>query len=97
MARTSEPQHDNIKGKRESSGATEHGLKCHGQFNWLHPKTLCRETRYKSRKIMESLGIKRLKCGSNESHINRSDGNLMKTNTWTLLQRDMDDLIVDIY
>ena len=37
----------------KSSGATEHCLKCHGQFHWLHPKTLSREARYKSRKIRE--------------------------------------------
>ena len=42
MARTTEHQHDSIKRKWESSGATEHCLKCHGQFNWLHPKTLSR-------------------------------------------------------
>ena len=43
MTRTTEHQQDSIKGKWESSGATEHWLKCHGQFNWLHPKTLSRE------------------------------------------------------
>ena len=55
ITRTIEHQQDSIKGKWESSGATEHCLECHGQFNWLHPKTLSRETRYKSRKIRESL------------------------------------------
>ena len=39
ITRTIEHQQDSIKGKWESSGATEHCLKCHGQFNWLHPKT----------------------------------------------------------
>ena len=58
ITRTIEHQQDSIKGKWESSGATEHCLKCHGQFNWLHPKTLSREARYKSRKIRESLDIK---------------------------------------
>ena len=64
ITRTIEHQQDSIKGKWESSGATEHCLECHGQFNWLHPKTLSRETRYKSRKIRESLEIIRSKCNS---------------------------------
>ena len=38
MTRTIEHQQDSIKGKWESSVAAEHCLKCHGQFNWLHPK-----------------------------------------------------------
>ena len=43
MTRTTEHQQNNIKGKWESSGAMEHCLKCHGQFNWSHPKILFRE------------------------------------------------------
>ena len=35
---TIEHQQDCIKGKWESSGATKHCLKCHGQFNWLTSK-----------------------------------------------------------
>ena len=57
MTRTTEHQRDSIKRKWESSGATEHCLKCHGQFNWQHSKTLSREARYKSRKITASLEI----------------------------------------
>ena len=59
ITRSIENQQDSIKGKWESSGATEHCLKCHGQFSWLQLKTLSREARYKSRKIKESLEIKR--------------------------------------
>ena len=33
-----EHQQDNMSGKWESSGATEHTKECHGQFDWLHPK-----------------------------------------------------------
>ena len=55
MTRTTEHQQNSIKGKWESSGAAERCLKCHGQLNWLHPKTLSREARHKSRKIRESL------------------------------------------
>ena len=32
MTRITEHQQDSIKGKWESSGATKHCLKCHGQF-----------------------------------------------------------------
>ena len=94
MTRTIEHQQDSIKGKRESPGATEHSLKCHGQFNWLHPKTLSREreARYKSRKIRESLEIKKPKFGRSKSNINCDDGNAVKTNAWTPLLRDINDL-----
>ena len=67
------------KGKRESSGTTKPCLKCHGQFIWLHPTILSTEARYKSRKIRELLEIKRSKCDSNKSNINRDDDNLVKT------------------
>ena len=89
ITRSIEHQQDSIKGKWESSGATEHCLKCHGQFNWLHPKTLSREARYKSRKIRESLEIIRSKCNSSKLNINRDDG---KTNTWTPLLRNINNL-----
>ena len=92
MTRTVEQQQDSIKGKWESLCATEHCLKWHGQFNWLHPKTLSREARYKSRKIRESLEIMRSKCNSSKSNINRDDGNFVKTNTWTPLLRNISEL-----
>ena len=40
LLRITEHQQDNDKGKWESSGATEHCLKCHGQFSWLHHSTI---------------------------------------------------------
>ena len=73
MTRTFEYEQDGIKGKWESSSAREYWLKCHGQFNWLHPKTLSREERYKSRKIRETF-------------------NLVKTNTWIPLLRNIEIL-----
>ena len=91
MIRIIEHQQDSMKRKRESSGATEHCLKCHGQFNWLQPETLSREAKYKSRKIRESPKIKKLKCGSSKSNINGDDGNLVKTNTWTPFLRNIND------
>ena len=67
-------------------------LKYHGQFNWLHLKTLSRKARYKSRKIRESLDIKREKCDSSQSNVNRNDSNFVKTNTWAPLLRNINDL-----
>ena len=87
-----EHQQDSIKGKWENSGAIEHCLKWHDQFNWLHPKTLSREARYKSRKIRESLEIKRSKCNSSKSNINHNDGNFVKTNIWKPLLTNINDL-----
>ena len=72
--------------------ATEHCLKSHGQLNWLHPEALSREARYQSRKISKSQEIERSKCGSSKSNINRDDGNFLKTNTWTLLLRNINNL-----
>ena len=83
---------DSIKAKWESSAATEHCLECHGQFNWIHPKTLSTEARYKRRKIRESLEIIRSKCNSSKLNINGDDGNFVKTNTWTPLLRNVNDL-----
>ena len=46
MTRTIEHQNDSFNGKWESSGATEHSLKFHGQFCWVNPKTLSTEQQY---------------------------------------------------
>ena len=92
MTRTIEHQQNSIKGKSENSAATEHCLRYHGQFSWLHTKTFSKETRYKSRKIRESLEIKRSKCDSSKSNIYRDDGNLVKTNRWKFLLRNINDL-----
>ena len=62
------------------------------KFNWLRSKALFREERYKSRKIRESLDIKRSKCDGSKSNINRDDGNLVKTNIWRHLRRNIEDL-----
>lgn len=35
---------------------------------------LCRETRYKNRKIREAMEIKRLRCDRSKSNVNRDDG-----------------------
>ena len=92
MTRTIEYQQDRMYGKNQQIQvriqiqATEHYSKCHGQFIWLRPKILSREARYKT------LIIKRSRWDSSKSHINSDDSNLVKTNTWTLLLRDINDL-----
>ena len=52
-----ENQHDSMTGKWESSDATEHTKSCHGQCDWLHPRTLARLINLKQRKICEFLEI----------------------------------------
>ena len=68
---------------RVSSGATEHTKKCHGCFDWLHPKTLSIKNRYYDRKVRESLGIDMavVKYGQ-EILLNRDNGNFVRTNAW---------------
>ena len=51
IIRATEHQQDSFNEKWESSGATEHCLECHGQFNWINPKTLSTEQQYQRRKI----------------------------------------------
>ena len=80
-----EHQQDSFNGKSESSGATEHCLECHGEFNSINPKTLSTEQQYYRRKIRESLEIKKAKMSKRREVLNRDEGNLVKTNTWTLL------------
>ena len=55
LLRITEHQQDNDKGKWESSGATEHCLRCHGQFSWLHHSTFKIEPKYCERKTREVL------------------------------------------
>ena len=85
ITRTIEHQQDSFNGKWESSGATEHCLECHGQFNWINPKTLSTEQQYHRRKIRESLEIKKAKTNKRRKVLNRDEGNLVKTDTLTPL------------
>ena len=50
-----------MSGKWRSSGATEHTKECHGQFDWLHPKTVRISPYIYERKIREVLEINKLK------------------------------------
>ena len=53
--------------------------------NWINPKTLSTEQPYHRRKIRESLEIKKAKTNKRRKVLNRDEGNLVKTNTWTPL------------
>ena len=85
ITRTKEHQQDSFNGKWESSSATEHCLECHGLFNWINPKTLSTEQQCHKGKIRESLEIKKAKTNKRRKVLNRNEGNIVKTNTWTPL------------
>ena len=92
LTRTIENQQDSFKGKWDNSGATEHTLTCHGQFNWIHPKTIAREKDYRNRKIREALEIKKAKFNKKIKVLNMDEGNLVKTNTWTPLLANINEM-----
>ena len=81
LTRTVEHQQDNFKGKWDNCEAAKHSLKCHRQFNWIHPKTIDREDDYRKRKIREALEIKKTKNNKKIKVLNRNEGNLVKTKT----------------
>ena len=89
---TIEHQQVNCKGKWDNSGAKEHTLTCHRQFNWIHPKTIARENDYRKRKIREVLEIKRAKYNKKIKVLNKNEDNLAKTNTWTLLLANQNEM-----
>ena len=68
-----------MSGNWESSGATEHTKECHGQFDWLHPKTVRISTYLYEIKIREALEISKLRT------INEKD------QTFTVLNRGNGD------
>ena len=74
-----------------SVDATEHYKECHGQFNWLHPKTLAKLSKIYERKIRESLEMNNLetKPEYNKSIkvLNRDRGNIVNMNSWKPLFR----------
>ena len=81
LARTIEHQQDSFKGKWDNSGAIEHNLTYHRQFNWIHTKPIARESGYRRSKIREALEIKKAKYNKKIKVLNRDEGNLVKTNT----------------
>ena len=92
LTRTIEHQQDSFKGKWDNSGATEHSLTYHGQFNWMRPKTISRENYYRKRKIREALEIKKTNYNEKIKVPNRDEGNLVKTNAWTPLLSNINDM-----
>ena len=77
LTRCIEHQQDSIKGNWESSGTTEHTKECHGQFNWIHWRTITLMSNMYKRKVREVLEINRLKA------LNETD------KTFKVLNRDM--------
>ena len=61
-------------------------------INWIHPKTISRENDYRKRKIWEALEIKKAKYKKRIKLLKRDEGNLVKTNTWTLLFANINDI-----
>ena len=57
ISRSIEHQQGSIKGNWSSFGATERTKECHGNSDWLYPKTLSMKNRYYDRKVRESLEI----------------------------------------
>ena len=92
LTRTIEHQQDSFKGKWDNSGETEHSLTCLGQFNWIHPKTIARENDYRKRKTREALEIKKAKYIKKIKVLQRDEGNLVKTNTWTSLLASINEM-----
>ena len=86
LTRCIEHQQDSMNGKWESSGATEHTKECHGQFDWLHPKTVPISPYICERKIREALEINKLKTINEKDKtftvLNRDNGDYVKTNSW---------------
>lgn len=60
LPQAKEHQQDSLNKKQENSGAAEHTLACHGNLNWLHSKTIARETNYRETKISEALNKKQI-------------------------------------
>ena len=85
ITRTIKHQKDSFNGKWESSSATEHCLECHGQINWINPKTLSTKQKYHRQKIEESLEIKKAKANKKRKVLNRDEGNLVKIQNFSKL------------
>ena len=83
ITRTIEHQQESNKGNWNASGATEHCKICHGQFNWLHPKTLSVNSNFYERKVRESLEIDKsiIQYGRGKV-LNRDNGNFVSAKTW---------------
>ena len=86
LTRCTEHQQNSIKGNWKSAGATQHTKECHGQFNWIHPRTIAVMSNMYKRKVHEVLEIIKLKT-LNETDktfkvLNRGNGDYVTTNSW---------------
>ena len=75
-----------MSGKWEPFGATEHTKECHGQFDWLHPKTVRISPYINERKIREALEINKLTEKLNRNNkiftvFNRDNGGYVMANS----------------
>ena len=91
-----EHQHNSLKGKWNSSGKTEYTLTSHRRFNWIQPKTMARESDYGKIKIREEREIKKVKYNKTINFLNRDESNLVKTNTWTPLFVNINNVLSDL-
>ena len=86
LTRCIELQQDGMSGKWKSSGATEHTKECHGQFDWLQPKTVRISPYIYERKIREALKINKLKTINEKDKtftvLNRGNSDDVTTNSW---------------
>ena len=91
LTQSIEHQEDSMAEKWEASDAVEHSKDCHGQVNWLHPKTLAKLSNICERKIREWLEINNLETKSEYEKsikvLNRDRGNIVNTNSWKPLFR----------
>ena len=75
-----------MSGKWESRWATEHTKECHGQFDWLHPKTVCISPYMYETKICKALEINNRKTINEKEKtfavLNRDNGVYVMTNSW---------------
>ena len=75
-----------MSGKWESFRATEHTKECHGQFDWMHQKTVHISSYIYERKIHEALKRNKLKTINKKDKtftvLNRDKGDYATTNSW---------------
>ena len=80
-----EHQQESIKGNWESSSATEYTKECHGQFNWIRPRTTVVMSNMYKRKLSEALEINSLKTLNELDKrfkvLNRDNGDYVITNS----------------
>ena len=80
-----EHQQDRIKGNWESAGTTENTKEYHGQFNWIHPRTIAIMPNMYKRKVCEALEINRLKTFNEIDKtfkvLNMGNGDYVTTNS----------------